>query len=205
MKKLKRVPKNAPYYKELHSRLDGMRLRCNDKYCKAYKDYGARGIKVCDKWSAPIEGFYYFYHWSMLNDFSPELTIDRINNYKGYSPENCRWATNAEQAYNKRKSYKVYYEDGTFEPLKDFCIKYGYNYKRARNRLKSGWNIMAAIVAESAKDKHKSVYIGHNVFQITSDYISRNKAKESIVTTDYIVNNKRVVIDDTVTCIYYKM
>ena len=74
--------------------------RCNNSSDIRYADYGGRGIKVCKRWNDSFAAFY--------NDMGkrPEgLTLERIDNDKGYSPENCKWATYQEQSENKR-TYK---------------------------------------------------------------------------------------------------
>lgn len=75
-----------------------MKQRCLNKKHKWYPKYGGRGITVCDEW---LE-FPAFYEWAIANGYSDNLTIERIDNDKGYYPGNCKWATQQEQSMNKR-------------------------------------------------------------------------------------------------------
>lgn len=83
-----------------------MLKRCHDPKNKGYKDYGARGITVCDEWRKDCCNFY---KWARDNGYNENLQLDRIDNNKGYSPDNCRWVTLRENAYNKRNTRKVMY------------------------------------------------------------------------------------------------
>ena len=80
-----------------------MKQRCNNEHNSIYAYYGGRGIKVCKEWE---NNFLAFYDWAIKNGYDDTLTIDRIDNDKGYCPENCRWVTMATQSRNKRKYRK---------------------------------------------------------------------------------------------------
>lgn len=79
-----------------------MKGRCYNKKNKCYKHYGGRGIFMCDSWKNSFEEFYS----DMGKKPLPELSIERIDNDKGYCKSNCKWATSIEQANNKRTSIK---------------------------------------------------------------------------------------------------
>lgn len=91
----------------------GMIQRCENKNRKHYQNYGGRGITVCPEWRNSFEKFY---EWSMEHGYSENLTIDRIDNDNGYSPQNCRWVTNTEQQNNTRKNLHIDIEGQIVSP-----------------------------------------------------------------------------------------
>jgi hypothetical protein len=77
----------------------GMLGRCYSKGNASYKFYGAKGITVCEEWVASFDTFK---EWALVNGYSTELTLDRIDSFSKYSPDNCRWASKEVQYTNRR-------------------------------------------------------------------------------------------------------
>ena len=78
-----------------------MKERCYNYSAINYKNYGGRGITICTEW---LHDFKAFRDWALSHGYQEGLSIDRIDNDKGYSPDNCRWATAKEQRHNRRDS-----------------------------------------------------------------------------------------------------
>lgn len=112
----------------------GMKDRCTNPGVAKFKDYGARGITVCQEWQDSFEAFY---EWAMANGYKDHLTIERIDNDGNYCPENCRWATKKEQANNKRSSVFITF-NGETHTLKQWSEIVGVNYYTMWNRYKAG-------------------------------------------------------------------
>lgn len=108
--------------------------RCEDSNNKDYNHYGNRGITVCDEW----HDFDNFYTWSLLNDYTDDLTIDRINVDGNYEPDNCRWSDVFQQRNNMRSNIYITYNNRTLT-LKQWSrylnISYGALRYRYRNHM----------------------------------------------------------------------
>ena len=116
----------------LHREWALMKRRCGNPNSKEYEHYGGRGITVCDEWCASYESFR---NWALSHGYTDELTIDRIDNTKGYSPENCRWATRIEQANNKTTN--VFYEyNGKSQTIAEWAREYNLTYPTLYIRLR---------------------------------------------------------------------
>lgn len=111
----------------------GMFQRCDNKDNAAYQNYGGRGIKVCEQW-------YVFENFLRDMGVRPKgTTIDRIDNDKGYYPENCRWATAKTQSGNRRYM-QIVEMHGVSKPLYVWCDELDVPYKLAHSRIfVSGW------------------------------------------------------------------
>lgn len=81
----------------LYAILQGMKQRCYNRKSSSWHWYGEKGITVCDEWMAP-DGATAFAEWALENGYAENLSIDRIDSSKGYTPENCRWVTNSENS-----------------------------------------------------------------------------------------------------------
>lgn len=120
----------------------GILTRCKNKNRRFYKNYGGRGIMVCDRWANDFSAF--------LSDMGPmpsdAHTLDRINNDGDYDPDNCRWATRTEQNNNRRDNRIVIYS-GSQMSLADAIRKAGSIVERytVHKRLKLGWDLERAI------------------------------------------------------------
>ena len=99
-----------------------MKDRYRNPNFKQYKDYGGRGIKVCDEW---LDDFKAFYDWSMKNGYLSGLQIDRIDNDGNYNPKNCRWVERAINSSNRRvtNKYKIF---GELLSIREIMIYYPY-------------------------------------------------------------------------------
>lgn len=118
----------------LYSKWSDMKRRCNNPHDQAYRRYGAKGIKVCPEWEDSFENFY---EWSMDNGYKDGLTIDRIDNSKGYSPDNCRWATMLEQSRNTSRNI-LFTHNGKTQCLSAWAEEFGIDQKKAWKRFKLG-------------------------------------------------------------------
>lgn len=111
-----------------------MLARCNNNKNKNYKNYGGRGIKVCNRWLNSFENFFYD-----MGEKPKNKTLDRINNDGDYEPNNCRWATASEQISNTRKVIKIQFNGETKiakEWAKLYCLNYWnflYYYKKTKD------------------------------------------------------------------------
>ena len=84
--------------KRIQEIFDSMKQRCYNENNKSYRWYGAKGVKICDEWmNNPLS----FEEWSINNGYTDDFTIDRINENEGYSPNNCRWITKANNSKYK--------------------------------------------------------------------------------------------------------
>lgn len=168
-----------------HSRLNNifndMKHRCYNPKDKCYKDYGARGITVCAEWNNrdrvsaqhnATKGFLAFKKWALENGYNDRLTIDRIDVNKGYSPDNCRWASALVQANNTRSNHYLTYK-GKTQSLADWCRELNLNYGTVRSRInRNKWSVKKAFEVQSnvlSPDRIKGIVLKQAPNTIASD------------------------------------
>lgn len=125
----------------------GMKGRCFNKNNQDWQQYGGRGISVCERWLGP-NGFKHFLE-DMGRRPSRKHQIDRIDNDKGYSPDNCRWATIIEQRRNTRVNRMITYK-GKTQCLADWCDDLSIEYCVLQTRLDRGWPVEKAFTYHTA-------------------------------------------------------
>ena len=112
-----------------------MKRRCLNPNCPEYKNYGGRGITICDDWLEFIN----FNSWAMANGYSKDLTIDRINNNGSYEPSNCRWADAITQANNTRTNHYLTHS-GKTQSVADWARELNISPYTLGTRVSYGWS-----------------------------------------------------------------
>jgi hypothetical protein len=126
-----------------------LKKRIQNENNKNYKDYGGRGITICEEWESNFQAFN---EWAISNGYTDNLTIDRIDNDKGYSPDNCRWITRKKQCNNKRNNSYITFR-GSTKTLSEWAEEYGIQSSTILMRLRRGWSIEKALTTPPRKSK----------------------------------------------------
>lgn len=140
----------------------GMKKRCNDTNNAAYQNYGGRGIKICEDWN---NDFVKFKDWAVQNGYADQLTIERRDVNKGYSPENCCWIPKAEQGKNKRTTNRMIDCMGNERYVIDETRNRNMPVSRIQDRLRRGWSEEIAL----SKPKITNEDRGRIVQQVSPD------------------------------------
>lgn len=118
-----------------------MKERCLNKNAPNYKNYGGRGIAICQEWLGG-EGFENFF--KDMGERPKGKSLDRIDNNGNYCKSNCRYATQKEQSSNTRVNHFLTYE-GKTQTMKQWAEELGINYITLFGRIKKGWSVEKAL------------------------------------------------------------
>ncbi len=110
----------------------GMKGRCYNPNDPVYKNWGGRGITICDDWK---NDFSCFYNWAINNGYMENLTIDRIDNDGNYEPDNCRWASQKQQSSNRRSNINIKIGNET-KTLMEWCEIFKLPYTTVNMRYR---------------------------------------------------------------------
>lgn len=143
--------KHGMFGTRLYNIWAGMIQRCNNPKNTKYKNYGARGISVCDEWEG---SFKCFYEWAITNGYKRNLTIDRIDVNGNYQPTNCRWVGIETQENNRTDNIYITI-NGETRTLSEWCRTNGINVSTALQRIRFGWDSIRA-VTEPPKRRKKN-------------------------------------------------
>lgn len=113
--------------------------RCGDPSHVSYKDYGARGVTVCERWASSFDEFL-----ADMGERPEGMTIERNDSSGNYEPANCRWATTKEQGANRRNVTLVEI-DGELMTRPEACARRGISYNTLATRLRRGWTVDEAL------------------------------------------------------------
>lgn len=140
---------------------EGIKDRCLNKRDKAYSSYGGRGIDICDEWK---NSFVAFSEWAYANGYVEEklpsgrnrLMIDRIDNNKGYYPENCRWVT-AKVQNNNRRSNRYLTINGETKTIAEWTDYAHFKRNTIKNRLYRGWKVEDLLLPVGERRKNDNI------------------------------------------------
>lgn len=113
-----------------------MKSRCTNEKTDSYKNYGGRGISVCDEWLASID---VFFEWALSHGYKDTLSLERINNDGNYEPSNCTWIAPEHQVRNKRTTRRLTWNGKTQTP-REWAIELGVSYDAIQIRVNRGWS-----------------------------------------------------------------
>lgn len=144
----KRMKKHGMRSTKIYKKWQGMKRRCYEKENRQYKNYGGRGIIICDEWLGE-HGFENFYSWAMRNGYRDGLSIERKNVNGDYCPENCCWIPLPEQSRNKTNTKRI--SDSVIAV--DLARKNGTCLSTMYGRMRKGMTPEENVINKNLKSK----------------------------------------------------
>lgn len=137
LKREMRIAKNTSHglsRHRLYSVWSSMKDRCFNSKIDSYKNYGARGISVCDDWM----NFINFYAWAINNGYKKGLTIERIDYNGNYEPSNCTWIPFKDQSKNRSSNHWIEFQ-GEVKTMSQWARDLGLKRETIKDRIRGGW------------------------------------------------------------------
>lgn len=146
--------KHGSYGSALYKTYYNMKNRCYNPRYYLFQHYGGKGVTVCDEWLGD-DGFSAFAAWANANGYKRGLSIDRIDNSKGYCPDNCRWSNMVTQQ-NNRTNNRLITVNGETHTMAEWARISGMHYCTIQKRLASGWSNEDAVTLRPSHAPHRS-------------------------------------------------
>lgn len=143
-----------------------MKKRCYNPKSHAYHRYGGRGISVCDTWKDSYESFR---NWAISNGYSDDLTIDRINNEQGYSPDNCRWVDMKVQNNNRCNNRYIEW-NGERHTVSEWARILNVDRRVLHGRFKNGWSVDKTLTTPVQKQKKPCKILWNGEYHTISEW-----------------------------------
>lgn len=144
------ITKHGESKSKLYYVWNDMKSRCTDTNADQYKDYGGRGISVCDEWKSSYEAFR---DWAIGSGYVDGLTLDRIDVNGDYNQSNCRWVNMKTQSNNKRNNRVVKY-NGQSHTISEWSELTGIRKETLLYRINAGWDIHEAMTRKPIRGGH---------------------------------------------------
>jgi len=136
--------------KKIRNKWCGILQRCTNPNSHSYRWYGAKGITICDEW----RHFKAFKAWALASGFKPGLSIERIDNSKGYCPENCKWIPLNNQGKNRSNNHYITF-NGETKTLSDWSRHLNIKKTTLSHRLIRGWDEKRTLSQPTAKRQYR--------------------------------------------------
>lgn len=157
---------NNPRHKATYRSWQGIFQRCKNPNNSQYKHYGERGISICDAWASSFDSFL-----SDMGERPEGMTLDRVDNNRGYSPDNCRWATITEQNNNKRNNVVIEF-NGESLTRAQWARRIGISGPSLTSRLLSGMPLCEALANGRKRRRPMEAAKGYTIHK-TGKYMAQ--------------------------------
>lgn len=143
----KRATKHGMAGTRIYKTWSNMKSRCNNPNATKYEIYGGKGIRVCKEW-LNFEGFY---NWAIESGYRDDLSIDRIDGEKDYTPDNCRWTTYKVQGNNTSQNHPLTFK-GKTQNISQWAEELELDSNTLNTRIMRGWDVEKALTTPTIQN-----------------------------------------------------